>query len=188
MVRINLLPVREIRHRLKARKEIIIFAICFICFLGVLALFSGQQSGETDKLQKELVGVKAKIALHEKTLARMKKLEQDKALLETQIGIIDKLKVESSLTVHVLDEVARIIPNQRMWLSSLAQQGSSLKLSGMALDNLTIAGFMEDLKQSPYIKSVTLANASLKAYAGRDLKSFSLSCTVGMPDKEQVTE
>jgi type IV pilus assembly protein PilN len=147
-----------------------------------------QLSGKADGLQAELVVVEQKIALHQKTLARMKKLEEDRELLETQIGIIDKLKAESSLTVRVLDEVARIIPSQRMWLGSLSQQGSRLSLSGMALDNRTIAGFMEELKQSPYIKSVTLANASLKAYAGRDLKLFSLSSAVGMPAKEGVVE
>ncbi len=188
MVRINLLPVREIRRRVKAKGEVIIFAVCLVCLLGLLALVSVQQSGKSDGLQEDLAVVQQKIALHQKILARMEKLEADKALLETQIGIIDKLKVESSLTVRVLDEVARIIPSQRMWLSSLGQQGSSLKLTGMALDNRTIAGFMEDLKQSPYVKSVALANASLKAYAGRDLKSFSLSSSVGMPDKEEITE
>lgn len=188
MVRINLLPVREIRRRVKARGEVIFFAVCFACLLGLLALVSVQQAGKTDGLQEELIVIQQKITLHQETLARMKKLGKDKELLETQIGVIDKLKAEASLTVRVLDEVARIIPSQRMWLSSLAQQGGSLKLSGVALDNRTIAGFMEDLKSSPFIKSVTLDNASLKAYAGRDLKSFSLSCAVGMPGKGEIDE
>ncbi len=186
MVRINLLPVREIRRRFKARQELIILAVCFAFFLGILAFFALQQSGQSDDLQTELTGIQARIAQHQQTLDRMKQLDKDREILEIQIGIIDKLKAEASLTVRVLDEVARIIPNQRMWLNSLAQQGTSLQLSGMALDNRTIAMFMEELEQSPFIKTVTLANASLQVYAGRDLKSFSLSCVVGMPDKESA--
>jgi len=116
----------------------------------------------------------------------IKKLEKDKALIEKRIAIIKQLKKTSSLTVHILDEVANVTPSDRIWLTSLTQSGSALKLAGMALDNRTIAQYMEDLKTSPYISNVNLASSSLKSYAGRNLKAFSLSCSTGVPSEKKA--
>jgi len=188
MIRINLLPVREIKRRVQAKQQITFFALAVVALL-VLLLFAGfQQSSKAGQLQQELTQVKQEQKRYTKILDQIKKLEEDKALLEKRIAIIERLKDESSLTVHVIDEVANITPAKRMWLTTLSHSGSSLQLSGMALDNRTIANYMEDLKQSPYIKVVNLANSSLKGFAGRNLKSFSLSCVVGVPEKKEVTE
>ena len=75
-----------------------------------------------------------------------------------------------------------------MWLKSLKQQGTSLSLSGIALDNRTIAQFMDALKESPYVKRVNLSNASLVKVSGRDLKSFSLACSVTSPEVQTQKE
>ena len=116
----------------------------------------------------------------------IKQLEKDKELIEKRIAIIKQLQKSSSLTVHVLDEVANLTPADRMWLTSVTQSGASLTIAGMALDNRTIAKYMEDLKTSPYISNVNLANTSLKSYAGRNLKVFSLSCSTVVPGVQQV--
>lgn len=72
-----------------------------------------------------------------------------------------------------------------MWLLDLNQQGGSLTLNGVALDNQTVAEFMDDLKLSPFVNTVDLTDSSLKKIAGRDLKSFSLSCSVSQPQPPQ---
>ncbi len=188
MVRINLLPVREIKRRAQAKQQITFFAIGVVVLLVLFAAVGFQQSSKAGQLQQEFSKIKRDKQRFAKTLKKIKKLETDSELLEKRIAIIHKLQAQSSLTVHILDEVARILPNKRMWLTSLSQTGNDLQLSGMALDNRTIAKYMEDLKQSPYIKSVNLANSSLQAFAGRNLKSFSLSCTIGVPAQGKETE
>ncbi len=183
MVHINLLPVREIKRRLKARRQIINFIIGLLCLFVALGGVAYLQVSRAGQLRAELAQLKKEKQKYNKILAKIKKLEQDKALLEKRIAIIRQLKKSSSLTVHILDEIANITPTKRMWLTSLAQTGNTLQLTGMALDNRTIAKYMEDLKKSPYIKSVSLTSSSLKPYAGRNLKAFSLTCTIGMPEE-----
>ncbi|HEB50614.1 MAG TPA: pilus assembly protein PilN [Desulfobulbus sp.] len=183
MVHINLLPVREIKRRLNARRQIINFIIGLACLFVALGGVAYLQATRADQLNNELAQLRKEKKKYNKILAKIKTLEQNKALLEKRIGIIKQLKKSSSLTVHILDEIANITPTKRMWLTSLSQTGSNLQLAGMALDNRTIAKYMEDLKKSPYIKSVSLTSSSLKTYAGRDLKAFSLTCTIGMPEE-----
>jgi len=188
MVRINLLPVREIKRRAQAKQQITFFALAVVALLVLLGAVGFQQSSKAGQLQQEFSKIKRDKQRYTKTLHQIKKLEADRKLLEKRIAIIHKLQAQSSLTVHILDEVARILPSKRMWLTSLSQTGNDLQIAGMALDNRTIAKYMEDLKLSPFIQNVNLANSSLQAFAGRNLKSFSLSCSIGVPEKEKEAE
>jgi type IV pilus assembly protein PilN len=75
-----------------------------------------------------------------------------------------------------------------LWLDSLNQQNNSLQLTGVSLDNESVAQFMDNLKLSPFIRDVGLTDSSQKILSGRDLKSFSLSCIVAQPDATQANE
>ena len=185
MVRINLLPVREIKRRARAKREITLFALAMVGLLVLLGAIGFLQASKAKQLQLDLTKTRQEKQRYTKVLNQIKKLEKDKKTLEKKIDIIHRLKAESSLTVHILDEIANRTPSKRIWLTSLNQKGSTLTLKGMALDNRTIASYMEDLKESPYIKYVNLTSSSLKQYAGRNLKAFSLTCNVGVPDKAE---
>jgi len=189
MIRINLLPVRQLKKRAKARNEIILITFFFTVFLAIIVAVTFIQVAKVSTLNDSIVRINKEIdTKYKPILAQIKQIEDTKKELERRSAVIDKLKSDSSLTVRVLDEVANIVDNERMWLTQLNQQGGSLTLTGMALDNETIAAFMDKLKLSPFVNSVDLANSSLQKYAGRDLKTFSLSCAVSQPVPTQSGE
>ncbi len=188
MVRINLLPVREIKRRVKAKQQFTFFILAILGLLIFLGVVGFLQSSKAGRLQQELTNIKQEKQRYAKVLRQIDQLEKDRDLLEKRINIIHKLKAESSLTVHILDEIANRTPSRRMWLTTLSQDGDNLQLAGMALDNRTIANYMENLKESPYIQTVNLANSSLKTFAGRNLKSFSLTCAIGVPAEKKEPE
>jgi len=186
MVHINLLPVRQIKQKAAARQQLVTVFLSFLLLLAVLGVIGFFQVSKASQLQDDITQLNTEKQKHTKTLKLIKQLEKDKELIEKRIAIIKQLQKSSSLTVHVLDEVANLTPADRMWLTSVTQSGASLTIKGMALDNRTIAKYMEDLKTSPYISSVNLANTSLKSYAGRNLKDFSLSCSTVVPGVQQL--
>ena len=186
MVHINLLPVRQIKQKAAARQQLVTVFLSFLLLLTVLGVIGFFQVSKASQLQDDITQLNTEKQKHTKTLKLIKQLEKDKELIEKRIAIIKQLQKSSSLTVHVLDEVANLTPADRMWLTSVTQSGASLTIEGMALDNRTIAKYMEDLKTSPYISNVNLANTSLKSYAGRNLKVFSLSASTVVPGVQQV--
>lgn len=111
----------------------------------------------------------------------IKKIEEEKKTLLTRIDVIRTLKRSSSLTVHAMDEIANFIPVGRMWLKNLSQTENKLTIGGMALDDQTIAKYLEDLESSRYVQNVRLVNSSMEIYAGRSLKAFSISAQVAIP-------
>jgi len=182
MVYINLLPIREIKRRANAIRQLTLFAFVLAGVLIALGLVGFYQKSIASQLQKNIAELNKEKQHYNQILAQITKLEQDKKEIENRIAVIKELKKSSALTVHVLDEIATLTPTKRIWITSLTQSGPSLQLNGMALDNQTIAGYMEDLKTSKYISDVNLVTSSQTAFAGRNLKSFTLSCAISIPD------
>lgn len=181
MLRINLLPIRQLKKRAKAHNQILSFIIllAFLCF--ILGGVGFLQLTKISNAKTSIAKLEREKQRYAPILAEMTQLENSKKNLENRIAIIKKLERDSSVTVHILDEVAKKVDSKRMWLNSLKQQGVNLSLTGIALDNRTIAQFMDALKKSPYIGNVNLSNASLTKVSGRDLKSFSMACSIISP-------
>ncbi|KAF0190117.1 MAG: Tfp pilus assembly protein [Desulfobulbaceae bacterium] len=184
MLKINLLPIRQLQRQAGARNELFSFVACFILILLILGAISMVQANKASAIQTEITRLNQEKQTYDKILAEIKKLEADKKELENKISIIIQLKTDSSLTVHVLDEVARKLDSTRIWLTAFDQQGGSLSLKGIALDNKTIAEFMNSLDASDFISDVNLSDSLLTKVAGQDLKAFSLQCAVATPTEK----
>ena len=160
--------------------------MAFFCLLFLLGLLGVFQTGKINALETQLSELTTLKNSYAPILADIEKIKKQKGELERKTAIIKKLRSESSLTVHVLDEVANKLDNSRMWLESLSQEGSTLNLTGVALDNETVAQFMDKLKESPFIVDVNLTSSSLQVVSERNLKSFVLTCSIAQSNKEEV--
>ena len=181
MIRINLLPIKEIKRKLRLRNEVLLFAASFLGVLLVLASISLGMARKANGLNEEIKALEDKRNSVDRIVKQIDKLQKDKKTLETKLEAVEKLKSESQLMVHVLDEIANRTPAASMWLTSLKASGNSLQLSGVALDNATIAQYMKALEASDYFGPAELANASQTVVAGQKLKSFSLAMTITPP-------
>ncbi|MGA7278808.1 MAG: PilN domain-containing protein [Desulfocapsaceae bacterium] len=189
MLRINLLPIRQLKKRTKARNQLLAFGLVFLAVLVLLGLTGVLLNSKITELNKDIVMKTNEKQSFDAVIKELADLEQRRLDLNNKINIINQLKTDSSLTVHVLDEVARIIDNKRMWITSFNQNGGSLALSGYALDNKTIAEFMENLTdKSTYVTGVNLSNTSLQNVSGNDLTSFSISASVSSPKPAGETQ
>ena len=188
MLRINLLPIRQLKKRAKARNQILGFVMIFLAVLVVLGFVGFIQVGQIQNVQASIADLKREEQRLAPIIREVDRLTKQKEELQNKIDIIKKLRRESSLTVHIMDEVAKIIDNDRMWLNTFSQSGGSLELTGIALDNQTIAQFMDALKESSYILSVRLSSSTMSQVGNRNFKSFSLSCQVGFPQAETTAE
>jgi type IV pilus assembly protein PilN len=189
MLRINLLPIRQLQKIAKARNQLLLFFLVFFVVLALLGATGGLLAAKITELNEDIVAKTNEKKSFDKVVQEIADLEKRRLDLNNKIKIINQLKTDSSLTVHVLDDVANIIDNKRMWITSFKQNGGSLALSGYALDNKTIAEFMDNLKlDSEYVKGVNLSNTSLKNVSGKGLKSFSISASVSSPAPPQQAE
>lgn len=188
MLRINLLPVRKIKQQFFAKQQLKFFGIAAGALLLVLLVYGWILFSTVDSLMTENKRLEARKQELAKILDEIKELEKKKDLIKKQTETIKNLAKTSALTAHLLDAVAKETPNERMWLTNIDQSGNTMKIDGMALDNQTVAEYMKKLEDSPYISDVTLTDSRLQNYSGRNLKSFSLSATVSIEDKDKKND
>ena len=112
---------------------------------------------------------KTELATYQKTLREIKKLEKQIKEIETKLGVIKELEKGKTGPVRLLDQISLAIPKDKLWLKTFNENKGSLNLTGTAMDNETVALFMDNLKNSEHIISVELQGVTL-----RDLPEFRL--------------
>jgi len=178
MIRINLLPVKQIKQRIRARQELMALIVAFVVLLGLMALVGYRQTTKIADLQAETARLTQEKQKYQSVIAEIEKLKKEQAIIETKLSVIKGLKGASQLPARVLDEMANLTAADRMWLTSLDYTGPAITLAGTALDNATIAEYMEKVGKSDLFTGAELKNSSLTLVGNQKLKSFSMTISV----------
>ena len=175
MIRINLLPVRQIKQRIRARQEVATLAGAFLVLLLVIALIGFRQANRIADLRTETNRLNQEKSKFQAVIAQIEKIKKEQAVIETKLAAIKGLKSASQLPARVLDEIANLTPPDRIWLTSFAYTNTALTLAGTALDNATIAEYMDKIGKSDFFRGAELKNSSQTLVGNQKLKSFSLT-------------
>ena len=184
MIRINLLPIKQIKKRARLRQEVFGLLVLFVAVLAGLVLIFQWQAATISGLKTTIAQLDQKKTSFNKLTKEIAELQKTKAMLDAKVEAIKRLKTKSSIAVHIIDEVALRTPQDRMWLTSLTQNPGGLSLQGVALDNATIAQYMQSMDASPYFRNAELINSSLLDVSGQKLKSFSMTISIVVPENK----
>jgi len=79
--------------------------------------------------------------------------------------------------------MTKLIVARRMYFKSFSSKGNIVKVSGIALDNQTVADFMSRLQKSKLFRSVKLGPIKDKKVKKANLKTFQITCVKRPPKK-----
>lgn len=130
---------------------------------------------ETELLQAQLTNVK-------KLTKSVAELDAKRTELTEKLKVISVLKRSKVGPVRILDDINISVPD-RSWLTSMKEAESTLSISGLALDNQTVAGFMRELAKSDYVETVDLVESRNAKKDGREIKAFTLSAKIAYAGK-----
>jgi len=184
MIRINLLPIKQLKQRQRLQNEIVVFVVGLLAFFVVLGVVGMSQAKKIEGLKAKASALAAEKKKYQSIIAQIEKIKKDQLLLETKLNVIKSLKDNSQLAVRVVDEIANIVPSSRMWLTSMNIRSGNVSLVGTAMDNATIAGFMRDLDKSQFFSNAELSRSSMTTVANQRLKSFNLTIAVQQPKSD----
>lgn len=146
MVRINLLPIREILRKREMKQFIILacaivastFAIMGLTFLyftwvkdGLLAQKKSQET-KLSQLREENKAIEA--------------LKKEVARLQTQVDNIQKLTKVRITPAPFMAALSIAIPEE-VWVDSIQKSGSSFSLDGTGIDSTVVVNFVERLQR-----------------------------------------
>lgn len=191
MIRINLLPFRAARKKENIKRQISIYVLTTVLLLVGVGYTFLDLNSELTKLKDDEKKIKAELATYEKTVKQINQLEKKIKEIKAKLTVIKRLEKGKTGPVHLLDEVAKAVPKEKLWLNSFRESGGNLQLSGTAMDNETVALFMTNLGKSEYITSVDLQNARLRNVKDQKLRvsDFVLTCkTYAHKEKPKPTK
>ncbi len=144
MAKINLLPWREELRQERQRKFALSALMTAITGVVIVFLVSlafdraiNQQRTRNQTIQGEISRLQVQIR-------RIEELEQTKSQLLSRKRIIEELQASRSLTVEMMDQLAKTIP-MGVTLNAIAQQGMNLTLAGTSQSNARVSAYLQSL-------------------------------------------
>jgi len=177
MIKINLLLAKKERKKAGMQREIIVLILSVVLLLMTLIVVQWRMDQAKEKILVEISDKEKLIAQHKSLAAELNKAKESQKTLQEKLNIINSLKKEKASSVRVLDELS-IDKLEKLQFESLKKEGSKLGIEGIALDDETVANFMENLRKSKMFKNVDLVVSEQIEQSKIKLKKFILACEI----------
>jgi type IV pilus assembly protein PilN len=176
MIRINLLPFRSTRKKENIRRQLSIFllslAFAVVAIFGIYFLLSSQ----VDDLNSRIASTQAELEKYDKINREIEEIKKKLDSLNKKLTVIRELEVSRYEPVRLMDTLAQVIIEKRMWFTALDAKADVVNISGIAMDDKTVADFMVRLEGSGLFSAVNLKTLRQVEIQKTNLKSFEISC------------
>ena len=170
MIRINLLPVKQVKKVQAGQRQLMIFILAIVAELAVLFFLYQLQSSAVEERQRKIKIAEAEIEQLKKEVGDFDQLKQRHVQLLAQQKVINDLQRGRTGPVRMMRELSEILtpgkgptvdrekyeqqirsdPNaaynprwnpHRLWLEGMVERGGRLRLKGKAKDYDDVAEF-----------------------------------------------
>ena len=174
MIRINLLPHREIRRKQQQQQFFIMLggaaaigvAIWFVVHYE-LASNLETQNGRNKILEQAIAKV-------DKEIEDIKKLKEQIAALLARKQVVEDLQGNRAEVVHLLDQLVRQLPDG-IYLKAIKQTGNKVTINGYTQSQARVSTLMRNLESSPYLQSPGLVEIRAVQQGATRTNEFTLN-------------
>lgn len=156
-MQINLLPWREIKRQQQKQRSIRLFAVAIIVPIVIILVMNHYalkalyaQRYRNQRLQQE--AVRAEQTITDNTL-----LQRRINRLATHLYSIQSLRNSRFLTVHLFDELVKIVPDD-VYFTKITRQGAVIEILGHSRSNIGISRLLRNIQQNHWMQQVLLAD------------------------------
>jgi len=183
MIRVNLLPHREMRRR-RQQKQFFVTLGAVVAFAAAIWLMVHTSLSGTFEDQ---------IARNEYLTEEIKKLDKEiediQKLKEMTVSLLSRKKVVETLqsnraeAVHLLDELARQLP-EGIYLKAIKQAGARVTINGYTQSQARVSTLMRNLEASPHLENANLVEIKAVTTPGSRVNEFTLNVSVARAKEE----
>ena len=185
MIRINLLPHREIRRKQQQKEFFImlgaVMGLGATIWIATHSYLSGQleeQTGRNTYLETEIASL-------DKQIEEIKKVQEQTTALLQRKKIVESLQANRAETVYLLDQLVRQLPDG-VYLKSVQQKANKVSVNGFAQSNARVSTFMRNLESSPYLEKPSLVEIHAITDKTSRLSEFTLSVLLTRSKEDPV--
>ncbi len=146
MVRINLLPIREILRKRELKQFIILACAIVASTVGIMGLTFLYFTWVKDGLVAQKKSQEAKLSKLRQDNKAIEVLKKEVARLRTQVDNIQKLTKVRITPAPFMSAVSVAIPEE-VWIDAIQKSGPSFSLDGTGIDSTVVVNFVERLQR-----------------------------------------
>jgi type IV pilus assembly protein PilN len=177
MIRINLLPVKELKAEVQRRRELTLGAIILGGAALVLLGLYLKQTYDLAALNNELTILRTEVQALNIKVKQVGDLQVRINDLSGKHKVIADLNRKKSGPVGVMESLSAATP-ARLWLTEFREIGGRVTMIGFAADNQTVADFLKALAATPYFRDVELVETTQGAQETSAYQRFSIRAAV----------
>lgn len=181
MIRVNLLPHREMRRTAERRNFFTLAALIAGFGLAVVILVHGVISNKIDTQSGRNKFLEGRIAELDKEIEEIKKLKEQTQALLARKQVVETLQSNRTEVVHLLDQLVRQLP-EGVYLKTIKQTGRKVNIIGYAQSNARISTLLRNLDSSLWLEAPSLVEIHATSVGGTRLSEFTINVNL-VPDK-----
>jgi type IV pilus assembly protein PilN len=171
MIRINLLPVRQLKKQALLRQQLYLFGAILATVTAAVGSIWMLDRRAIARLETQQAELRAELGRLKPIVDEVSALERREKLLNARLETIQRLRGNQRGPVQVLDTLSRNLPEQA-WLESIEESAGIYKVTGYALTNFAVADLLRNLQRSSEFTAVDLVSSEQTVIAGQEAKKF----------------
>jgi len=187
VIRVNLLPHREIRRRRQQQQYFIMLGVVVAIGIAIALLVHTSLNGTFEDQQKRNAYLDSEIKKLDKEIEDIKKLKEMTSSLLARKRVVETLQTNRAEVVHLLDELARQLPDG-VYLKGVKQAGSRVVINGYTQSQARVSTLMRNLDASPHLESSNLVEIKAVTLGTSRINEFTLAVNIERPKPEEDTK
>lgn len=185
MIRINLLPHRELKRQARRRQFGVLCAVVAAIGAVIVGAVGGVIQGQISAQKESNAFIKKENEKLDSEIKEIAKLREEIESLKARQKAVEDLQGDRNLPVHVLDELVKNTP-EGIYLRSIRQAGGRVSLAGYAANQAKVADYVRNLgNNSPWLTNPELVEIKATSVgagaAARRLNDFTMNVTIRRP-------
>jgi len=176
MVRINLLPHRQIKRAERQREFSLMLLGVFIAAAAIVFLGQTFISSSVESQASRNQRLEDAIAKLDKEIEAIRELKAKIGEVLERKQVVENLQTNRAQAVVLLDELARKLP-EGVYLKSIKQAGSLITLEGVADTNARVATLVRNFSSSEAMESPGLVEIKSELVNSVKRNNFTLNVT-----------
>lgn len=184
MIRINLLPHREEKRRQRRQQFYAVSAVMIVVGGLIGFLVHSIYVGYIERQNGRNAFFKAEIKKLDTEIEEIRRLREQIDALLARKQVIESLQGRRAETVHLLNELARAMPDG-VYLKSIKQSADKVMLGGYAQSNARVSHLMRNLDASPFLQNPGLVEVKAATVNSRRVSEFNLGIGIERPNPDE---
>jgi type IV pilus assembly protein PilN len=183
MIRINLLPHRELRRKQQTRQFFVLLGGMVGIGAAIWLLVHTRLADQYEQQQERNRFLEQEIAKLDKQIEEIRKLREQIAALLARKRVVEALQANRSEVVYLLDQLVRQLPDG-VYLKSVKQTGTQVTITGYTQSQARVSTLMRNLESSPHLENPGLVEIRAVQHEGQRINEFTMNIHITRAQEE----